>query len=326
MILAAAAHTPTQAIPSVWGAVAGMCVLIVFLRLLWGGRVGAFVLLVLALIIAAAALHGVRTPGPGFVQSAPEVAEAEVAQVEDPVASQPAPLVNLPAGPVPAVAAGDASETTLPAAVDEEPSGDAAPQPAAGQQPASGPQQPSTDAQKASEAQQASEAPKSIAAQAASDSQTPGEPRPEWVGKPGRLLGGKYEVAVKSGLYVTVAECQRALEAAERAAVVDYVESYLREGAGKLVAPSDEYIHGHLEQGQFLETVHSSIGNMQQLHALLMIDDDARHDFRLRWRAALVRQRLWLLGGGGALLLAVVASAFTYLVATGRPEPAGASR
>ena len=156
---------------------------------------------------------------------------------------------------------------------------------------------------------------------------TPSEPRPPWVGKPGRLTKGKYEVAVKSGLYVTVAECQRALEAAERAAVADYVESYRGEGAAKLIALGDEYIRSHLEREQFLETVHASIGTMQQLHAQLVIDDDARRDFRDRWRAALVHRRLWLLGGGSTLVLTVLAAAFGYLVASGRrPEPATAAR
>lgn len=153
------------------------------------------------------------------------------------------------------------------------------------------------------------------------------EPRPDWVGKPGRLAAGKYQVAVKSGLYVTVAECQRALEAAERLTVADYVESYLGDGAGKLAGVGDDYTRSHLEREQFLEPVQSSVGSMQQLHALLVIDDDARHDFRQRWRAALVRQRLWLVGGGGALVFFLLATSFGYLVASGRRnEPAGAAR
>lgn len=148
----------------------------------------------------------------------------------------------------------------------------------------------------------------------------PAEPKPDWLGKPAHMVDGNYTVAVKSGPYVTVAECRPALEAAERQAVADYVESYLHEGAGHLVLADDAYIREHLQRQQYLQTVRASIGTMQQLHALLVFDDAARRDLQDRWRAALVEHRLWYLAGGGALVLSLIGSAFGYLVSSARPR------
>jgi len=149
-----------------------------------------------------------------------------------------------------------------------------------------------------------------------SDERSSGEAKPEWLGKHHEFNGKEYETAVKSGLYVTIPECQRALEAAENQAVREYLDSYLGEGAAKLVDLDARYIHRNLHKRQYTETVEASIGTMQQMHALLMIDDQARNDFHDRWRQAVVTRRLWIVGGGAAAVLAAIASAFGYLASS----------
>ncbi len=145
------------------------------------------------------------------------------------------------------------------------------------------------------------------------------EAGPEWLAKHhGQLNGKEYEIAVKSGLYVTIPECQRALEAAEKQAVRDYLDSYLGEGAADLVSLDARYVHDKLQKQQYTEKIDVSIGTMQQMHALLVFNDEARNDFQDRWRQALVTRRLWYVGGGAAAVLAAVASTFGYLVTGAR--------
>jgi hypothetical protein len=141
---------------------------------------------------------------------------------------------------------------------------------------------------------------------------------PDWLKKHGQFNGKEYEIAVKSGLYVTIPECQHALEAAEQQAVHEYLDSYLGEGAADLVNLDARYVRDNLQKKQYTEQVDASIGVMQQMHALLVFDDQARSDFQDRWRQALVTQRLWYVGGAAAAVLAAVASAFGYLVTSSR--------
>jgi hypothetical protein len=139
--------------------------------------------------------------------------------------------------------------------------------------------------------------------------------RPDWVDRPAMLEEQTYRVEVKSGLYVTPAECQRGLNAAIAAAVERYVTIYFGdERAAALVNLEPAYLRQHLiRQPLYAETVDASVGPMQQLHALLEFDDEMRAELHRLWRQAFVSDRLRYVGGAFSLLLAAIAAAWGYL-------------
>jgi hypothetical protein len=148
--------------------------------------------------------------------------------------------------------------------------------------------------------------------------------RPDWVEQPGQLQGAVYKIGVKSGLYVTLVECQRALELAEREAVDQYVETYCGAGASQMTPLDATFIRNYLQKAEYQETTLSSVGKMQQLHVLLAFDDEARRVIHERWEQARIGRRLAYVGAGAASILALVAAAYGYLQITNRR--AGASR
>jgi hypothetical protein len=137
--------------------------------------------------------------------------------------------------------------------------------------------------------------------------------RPDWVDAPPRLEGSIYSMAVGSGLFVSVPECQRELDAHIKREADHYIDEYLGEGASRLVDIPLPYLKEHIKKAEFSEVIVKSVGPMHQLHALLAIDDQARTDFQRRWHEAVVTDRLWYTGSGTALLLALLATFYGYL-------------
>jgi len=102
--------------------------------------------------------------------------------------------------------------------------------------------------------------------------------RPDWVDSSPALSNTTYRVAIKSGLYVTQAECRRALEQALTDATARYMETYLGDDrAEQLIGLDPAWLGQRLvNQPLYAETVEASVGPMQQLHALAEFDDDVR--------------------------------------------------
>lgn len=128
-----------------------------------------------------------------------------------------------------------------------------------------------------------------------------------------KLDEGVYYVAVSSGRYVDVPECQRALDVAMKVTADQYIEDYLGEGAAALVNIQRDYLKQHSKRDQYEEVVQTSVGPMHQIHAQLRFDDSARNEFHQRWQAAVVTERLWYLGLGGAVVLALLSTFYGYL-------------
>jgi hypothetical protein len=137
--------------------------------------------------------------------------------------------------------------------------------------------------------------------------------RPTWLGMAGQLDDNVYRVAVKSGLYASVPECQRALEQAIEKETKSYVEEYLGAGSSEIIDVPRSYLRSHITKARFSEVVNVSIGPMQQTHALLEFDDDARARFYESWRKAVVNRRLWYVGAGGAIVLGLLSTLYGYL-------------
>jgi hypothetical protein len=138
--------------------------------------------------------------------------------------------------------------------------------------------------------------------------------KPDWVDAPPRFENSIYSISAASGLFVSVPECQRELNARLKRDVDHYIEEYLGEGAAQLADVPLSYIKQHLEKAEFNEMVLSdSVGPMHQLHAQLAIDDNARNEFQRRWHDAMVTDRLWYTGAGAAMLLALLSTFYGYL-------------
>jgi hypothetical protein len=141
-----------------------------------------------------------------------------------------------------------------------------------------------------------------------------GEARPDWANKPAKLVNGVYRVSIQSGLYADVPECQRALEGQIKTQVDEYIDRWMGPGTASLVAVDREYLNKHIKKQEFSEVVDTeSVGPMHQIHALLEFDDSARADFHERWRRAVVTERVWVVGFGSAVVLALLGTAFGYL-------------
>lgn len=140
-----------------------------------------------------------------------------------------------------------------------------------------------------------------------------GTPRPEWVESEGKLVDLVYRMSVKSGLYVDVPECQRALDEAIKRAADNYIDRYVCEGAATRVDISRAYLREHVKRAEYDEVVVVSLGPMHQIHALLEFDDNARVEFYNRWRNAVVTDRLWYAGSAAALVLALLGTFYSYL-------------
>lgn len=137
---------------------------------------------------------------------------------------------------------------------------------------------------------------------------------PDWANKPPKLVNSVYRVSIQSGLYTDVPECQRALETQIKNQVDEYIDRWMGPGTAALVAIDRDYLNKHIKKQEFSEVVNTStVGPMHQIHALLEFDDAARAEFHERWRHAVVTERVWIVGFGSAVVLALLSTAFGYL-------------
>jgi len=156
--------------------------------------------------------------------------------------------------------------------------------------------------------------PVTVAAEASPVVATSGTTRPAWVGVSPALQGGVYAMSLRSGPFVSVPECQRAIDAELVSSVNHYIDLYRGDGASSLVAMPLSYIRKNLLHGEYAEIIDSeSVGPMHQLHARLEFDDRARADIDRLWRNAVVEKRLWYTGGGALLVLALLGTFYGYL-------------
>lgn len=146
------------------------------------------------------------------------------------------------------------------------------------------------------------------------------DPRPGWVDALPGLSGGVYSLAVNSGPFVSLPECQRELDQQMKLAADRYIDDYLPgEQASALVDIPLEYLKRRVKKAEYVEIVRSKtllpldLGPMYQIHARLEFDDEARADFSRQWHNAEVVNRLWYTGGAAALVLALLSTVYGYL-------------
>jgi hypothetical protein len=139
------------------------------------------------------------------------------------------------------------------------------------------------------------------------------EGRPAWVDQTSHREAQTYKATVKSGLFVTFLECERALDRLTKNTVDEYIDQDLGDGAAAVVQIEPDFIKRNLRKGLYHEEVQASVGPMQQVHALLVIDDAARATFHQRWHEVLVQRRLWHVGSGAMLAIVLLGTLFGYL-------------
>jgi hypothetical protein len=155
--------------------------------------------------------------------------------------------------------------------------------------------------------------------EAAAKSSAPQAALPDWVEELPRVAGnGDYLTHAKSGYFSSVEESQRALETDIVRVVQAYLSTYLRdENIAQRISISpaliDRIKRGPIHQEHRDVTVGSSVHPMIQLHQQLVIDDAARAEFKASWESLLRASRLWYLGCGALLVLALVGTLFSYL-------------
>ncbi len=144
-----------------------------------------------------------------------------------------------------------------------------------------------------------------------------GSERPDWVEAPPRLKQGVYSIAVHSGLFASLPECQRELGLQIKREADHYADELLGDlgaHASTLIDFSPEYLSRHVKKAEHSEIVVSgSVGPMHQIHALLEFDETVRNDLRRRWHDAVVTERLWYAGAGAGLVLALLGTFYGYL-------------
>jgi hypothetical protein len=230
----------------------------------------------------------------GEIPVAAELAKTEARPAAPEPAAAPAPT------PDPAPAAVQTPATSEPAVVVDRPAEPVEPVK---------PVEPATPVEKAKPAETS---PPAKSADATTPPETFGT-RPAWVDAQAELVDSVYAMAVSSGLFVSVPECQRELDHEIKLAADHYIDDYLGEHASSQVDIPLAYLKAHVKKAEYGERVPSSVGSMHQIHARLEFDDNARADFHRLWHNAVVTDRLWVVGSGAALVLALLGTFYGFL-------------
>lgn len=138
--------------------------------------------------------------------------------------------------------------------------------------------------------------------------------RPDWL-ESGMLVDGEVQrVAVKAGPYYRMRECLRELDEEIRAAAEEFINDYLEDPrAATLVRYDLRQIKNRLVRETFQEQLDTSVGPMNQAHALLEFDTSFCSELEERWKRAQTTVRLWHTGALAGIVLLLIATLFAYV-------------
>jgi hypothetical protein len=143
-------------------------------------------------------------------------------------------------------------------------------------------------------------------------------PRPSWIDAPPHLVGDAYQRSVCIGPYATRAECDAKLPEKLQDALDQYVEVFLGSSPVGAIRLPEEYLRQQLVKEQWEETRRYSVGPMKQLHVLLQFDRKLKERVIDEHRQTTISHRLKICAAGAASVLAVLATAYTYLRVSSR--------
>jgi len=141
----------------------------------------------------------------------------------------------------------------------------------------------------------------------------PPAPPPKWLDEPIGLINGVYYTIVVAGPHSTRVDCDEELPAKLTEAVDRYIDSYLGEGASRIVSLPPSYVKDEIVKADYEETYNASFGPMKNLHVQLAFDRKVCSELKRRYHNALadVRMKEVAIGGGSVLLL--LGAMFSYL-------------
>ncbi len=151
----------------------------------------------------------------------------------------------------------------------------------------------------------------------------PAEERPEWVGTTPHKADGVYQMAVDVGPFSSRDECDEAAADVLRAAVDDYVATYLgSESRGRVRLPID-YVRSEIVEAEWEEQKQVRISpegqipeefvKMPRLHLLLEFDRAANSRIESEWSRVVVRERLLGVGTLAVLAFVLLGGLWSYL-------------
>lgn len=142
----------------------------------------------------------------------------------------------------------------------------------------------------------------------------PTKDRPTWVGKPAQMLGDTYQMTIAVGPYSTPQECEEELPRELQKALNRYVDMHVDRPAGSLpIALPGEFVREQIVKDKWEEAVPSSVGPMLRLHALMQFDRKVKDRILMEYERGVISGRLWIAGGGLAMILWALAVMYGYL-------------
>lgn len=143
--------------------------------------------------------------------------------------------------------------------------------------------------------------------------------KPAWVGQP--LHRSEYDgqqvslASAASGPYTTTDECERAIIPAINEIVARYVrkDERLAELSDTDLALDANYIREYLVKQWYTETVEASVGQMYQLHALVVFDDRVQRELESLVGTARVAGRLKYAAAGTVITLLLLGGVYSIL-------------
>ncbi len=136
--------------------------------------------------------------------------------------------------------------------------------------------------------------------------------RPTWVEAPAKLTDKGYQMVVTAGPYTTDMECQHALPERVKEAVAEYAQLYLGAQWRQLPLLPDGFLAADpdLMAQTHRETITTSVGPMQQLHARLLLGKKLNRWLDEQLRAAIVGRRLMIAATVSGLVLLSIGAAW----------------
>ena len=141
-------------------------------------------------------------------------------------------------------------------------------------------------------------------------------PRPAWIDDKPHDEPDGYQLVVAVGPYSTEVECQREMPAKLRQALDDYLELHWPAGLRPRVDASLDMLLSkqfNIVREMYRETVQSSFGPMQMLHARLVFGDEVKQWCQELARERLLYRRLAVAGGLLGLVFGAMTVAWGYL-------------
>jgi hypothetical protein len=137
--------------------------------------------------------------------------------------------------------------------------------------------------------------------------------RPDWLEKKPFSEGATMRVAVKAGPYYRMRQCLADLDDELRSATAEFIADDLGSTrAAGLIRYNVSEIKNRLVKATFEEQLTTSVGPMNQAHALLVFDNSFRKEIEQRWKQIKSLSRLLQVGIGSGVVLLMLATMFGY--------------